>query len=133
MKEKKPRKKVLKVLLEPYEKAQVVASADACGLTASAYARTLLIGRKPVNRIDMERFREVFKLHADLGRLGGLLKMLLTNDERLQDMGRDFAIVTIDGVLVDIRMTQALLKETVAALLSGKNKTTDTGKTGADA
>ncbi len=121
MKEKDARKCVVKVMVTPYEKARVAGNAKACGMTMSSYARTLLNGCNPLLRSDLGDMKEVFRLHADLGRLGGLLKMLLTNDERLNDMGRDMGIVTIDNVLVDIRITQDLLKKEVMKSLQKRN------------
>jgi hypothetical protein len=105
---------VVKVYVTPEEKARIAANAAACGRSVSAYARVLAAGYEPKPRVDLSGMAEVFKLHADLGRLGGLMKMLLTNDERLNDMGRDMAAVTIDGVLVDIRATMANLRALVA-------------------
>ncbi len=112
---------VLKVMITTYEKARIAANATACGMTMSSYARTLLNGGIPLSLSDLSDLKEVFRLNADLGRLGGLLKMLLTNDERLNDMGRDMATVTIDNVLVDIRVTQDLLKNEVMSVLRKRN------------
>lgn len=105
---------VIKVYVTPEEKARIATNAGMCGRSLSAYVRTLATGHEPKPRADLSGLAEVFKLHADLGRLGGLMKMFLTNDERLNDMGRDMAGVTIDGVLVDIRVTMANLKAMVA-------------------
>lgn len=114
---KDARKCVVKVMVTPYEKARIAGNAEACGLSMSSYARALLVDHNPVYKNDLEDMRKLFKLHADQGRLGGLLKMLLTNDERLNDMGRDMATVTIDNVLLDIRKTQDLLRQEVERLL----------------
>ncbi len=108
---------VVKVMVTPYEKARIAGSAKACGMTMSRYARTLLNGNIPLPTNDLQDMKEVFRLHADLGRLGGLMKMLLTNDERLNDMGRDMATVTIDNILLDIRATQDVLKKEVMKTL----------------
>lgn len=107
------RKCVVKVMVTPYEKARIAGNATACGMTMSSYARTLLNGGIPISINGLKDMKEIFRLHADLGRLGGLMKMLLTNDERLNDMGRDMATVTIDNILLDIRATQHLLKKEV--------------------
>ncbi|MDR1613554.1 MAG: hypothetical protein LBT97_12350 [Planctomycetota bacterium] len=104
---------VLKVKVTQYEKARIAGNAKACGMTMSSFARALLNGNNPVPLNDLKDMKEVFRLHADLGRLGGLLKMFLTNDERLDDMGRDMATVTIDNILLDIRITQDVLKKKV--------------------
>lgn len=116
---------VIKVYGTPEEKACIVANAAACGRSVSAYVRILATGHTPTPRADLSGLAEVFRIHADLGRLGGLLKMLLTNDERLNDMGRDMAVATIDGVLVDIRLAMAGLKAAIEVFLGvggGKGK-----------
>ena len=116
---------VVKVYVTPEQKARIAANAGACGRSVSAYVRTLATGQMPTPRADLSGLADVFKLHADLGRLGGLMKMLFTNDERLNDMGRDMAVAAIDGVLVDIRLAMAGLKEAVEAFLGvggGKRK-----------
>ena len=112
--------KVIKVYMAPEEKAGVVAGAAACGLSLSAYVRTLATGHTPTPRVDLSGLADVFRIHADLGRLGGLLKMLLANDERLNDMGRDMAGATIDGTLVDIRFAMAGLKTAIEGFLGVK-------------
>ncbi len=109
----KPKELVIKVYVKPHEKEAIAKAAKSCRLSLSAYTRTLALGSPPASSADLDRMDEVMKLHADLGRLGGLLKMTLTNDERLEDMGREMGVATIDGILVDIRMTQAKLLELV--------------------
>ncbi|MDR1611286.1 MAG: conjugal transfer protein TraJ [Planctomycetota bacterium] len=105
---------VIKVYATPEEKARIATNAGICSRSVSAYVRTLATGHEPKPRVELSGMAEAFKLHADLGRLGGLMKMLLTNDERLNDMGRDMGMATIDGVLMDIRATMATLKAMVA-------------------
>jgi hypothetical protein len=107
----------IKVYMTPEEKTRIVANAGACGMSLSAYLRTLAAGHVPTPRVDLSGLAEVFRIHADLGRLGGLLKMLLSNDERLNDMGRDMAGATIDGALVDIRFAMAGLKTAIEGFL----------------
>jgi hypothetical protein len=115
------RKCVIKVMVTTYEKARIVSNAAACGMTVSSYARTLLNGSIPLPQNNLDDMQKVFRLHADLGRMGGLMKMLLTNDERLNDMGREMATVTIDNILLDIRATQDLLKKEVIRSLGKRN------------
>ena len=43
----------------------------------SAYLRNVGTGYQPGSRFDREALRELVKLHADQGRLGGLLKLWL--------------------------------------------------------
>lgn len=112
---------VLKVYMTKAEKARVAACAASCRMTSSGYAKMVLLGHQPVSCTDLKQMEGVLKVAADLGRLGGLLKMTLTNDERLQDMGREMGLVTIDGILVDIRVTQANLRKLVELVLKRAN------------
>jgi hypothetical protein len=66
---------------------------------------------------------KVFKLHADQGRLGGLLKMLLSNGERLRAMamGKPMATAAIEETLLDIRKVQENLR--ILAEAATKNLT----------
>ena len=109
---------VIKVYLKPSEKAAIAANAAACRLSASAFVRTLALGGRPASGVDLDKMEELLKVHADLGRLGGLLKMTLTNDERLNEIGRDMAVTTIDNILVDIRFAQAKLLKLIDSVLA---------------
>ena len=113
---------VVKIYLKPNEKKRIAQEARDSGMSQSSYARTLALGERPVTKLELAEIQDVMKVHADIGRLGGLLKMTLTNDERLNDMGRDMAVATIDGTLVDIRATQAKLLELVDAVLKKAKK-----------
>lgn len=107
------RKVFIKVYVKADEKAAIVEAARESRMSVSAFARMLALGHHPAPCADLDRLDGVMKLHADLGRLGGLLKMTLANDERLNDMGREMGIATIDATLVDIRAAQARLLELV--------------------
>ena len=109
----KAKETFLKVYVKPQEKEAIAAAAKECCLSMSAFARTLALGHRPTSCADIAKMDELMDVHANLGRLGGLLKMTLTNDERLNDMGREMGVATIDATLVDIRATQAKLLELV--------------------
>ena len=113
---------VIKVYVKPSEKAAIAANAAACRMSISAFVRTLALGGQPASAVDLDRMDEILKVHATIGRIGGLLKMTLTNDERLADIGREMGVATIDATLVDIRATQAKLLELVDLFVT-KSKT----------
>ena len=108
---------VFKVYLTPEEKEAIAANAKGSRMAISAYLRSRAMGEAPASGLDLDEMNKLLKVSADLGRLGGLMKMLLTNDERLEDMGREMGRATIDGVLVDIRATQAQLLALVNAFV----------------
>ncbi len=76
---------IIKIYLKPGDKAKIAKNARECGMSMSAYVRNLALGDIPVTHIELDEMNKVMKVHADLGRLCGLLKMTLTNDERLND------------------------------------------------
>ena len=61
---------------------------------------------------------ELVKINADLGRIGGLLKMWLTNDEKLELEGHSSARLesVILAALRDTKSIQALLYQKASAL-----------------
>ena len=76
------REHALRVWVTPEEKAVIDQHAKATCMSCSGYLRTLGVGYVPPSKLDALQMRELAKVNADMGRLGGLLKMLLTNQER---------------------------------------------------
>jgi len=101
----------VQVLLLPVEAVAVKNNAANCGLSVSAYLRSLGLHYKPKTILDYKAVVELAKVNGDMGRLGGLLKMLLTNDERLKAMGKEQAVPKINNVLDEIQFMQFLLLE----------------------
>ena len=100
----------LRVPALPSETAEIKQNAADCGLSVSAYLRNLGLQYKPKGILDYKAVGELVKVNADLGRLGGLLKMWLSNDERLGALNKE--ALAINELLQDIQSTQALLLET---------------------
>ncbi len=113
MKKKPSRQRVqpLKVWALPAEAIAIKANAANCSLSVSAYLRNLGMHHHPKTTLDADAVIALAKVNGDLGRLGGLLKMLLTNDERLKSLGKD--IPKINDLLDQIHVSQALLLEKV--------------------
>ena len=111
MKKKPSRQRVkqLQVPVLPAEDVAIKRNAANCGLSIAAYLRTLGLEYKPKSILDNKSVGEMVKINGDLGRLGGLLKMLLTNDERLKAIGKEQIMPTINGILEEIKTTQSLL------------------------
>ncbi len=112
----KPTTLSFRVYVTPEEKAQILQAASDCRLSISAYCRMLVLGGAPPDRVALGRIDQLAKAMADLNRLGGLMKMLLTNTDRLQETGRDMAVATIGGILVDIRFIVVKLEELIDAI-----------------
>ncbi|KTD33840.1 conjugal transfer relaxosome component TraJ [Legionella nautarum] len=102
----------LRVPVLPDEEIEIKNNAATSGLTTAEYLRRLGLGLKIHGIIDKQHILELSKINADLGRLGGLLKLWLTNDERLAH----FNFRTITSLLNRIRSTQDALLEVVKKL-----------------
>lgn len=67
----------LLVTLSDAEHAGIKANAKVVGMSMSKYLRRVGLGSAPKPVIDAEHIREVIRARGDLGRVGGLLKLLL--------------------------------------------------------
>jgi len=103
----------LRVPVLPEEEEAIKANAKATGLTVASYLRNVGLGYQPKSVLDHKAIGELAKVNADLGRLGGLLKMWLTNDEKLAMYEPVQIEQTIHGVLVKIGEVQLELLEKV--------------------
>ena len=114
MKPKPSRQRVkqLQVPVLPAEAIAIKANAAQCGLPVAAYLRTLGLQHQPKTVLDGDAVLELARINGDLGRLGGLLKMWLTNENRFDLIGKDAGVATIHVLLDDIIKTQAILFET---------------------
>ena len=93
----------LKVYCLPNEREHIAKKAHSSGLSVSRYLLKLGTGYQPQSVIDYKRVLELAKINGDLGRVGGLLKLWLTNDERVAFIGPD----VIRAALVNIEERQA--------------------------
>jgi len=103
----------LRVPVLPEEEDAIKANAKAAGLTIAAYLRNVGLGYEIKGVLDQQAVAELAKVNADLGRLGGLLKMWLTNDERLAMYDSAQLSQTILGALEKIKEIQGVLLEKV--------------------
>ncbi|WP_275099896.1 conjugal transfer transcriptional regulator TraJ [Sedimenticola hydrogenitrophicus] len=92
----------IKVYCLPEEKDLIESNAKAAGMSAARYLREVGQGYQIKGIVDYEQVRELARINGDLGRLGGLLKLWLTNDERTAHFGDS----TIRALLGRIEATQ---------------------------
>ncbi|WP_448949351.1 conjugal transfer transcriptional regulator TraJ [Lautropia mirabilis] len=92
----------IKVYCLPEEREAISRNAKAAGMSLSSFLLTVGQGYRVTGVTDYERVRELARINGDLGRLGGLLKLWLTDDEKTAGFGRD----TILRLLDRIEMTQ---------------------------
>ena len=70
------------------------------------------MGYMPPSKIDKNHILDLAKINGDQGRLGGLLKMWLTNDERQEEV----VGIQVRRTLDEIAEVQRLLLESVKKL-----------------
>lgn len=75
---KRIREPVIKVVASAAERAEIKRLADAARLPLSAYLRTLGLNWQPKSTLDHQAVLALAKVNADQGRLGGLLKLWLS-------------------------------------------------------
>lgn len=92
----------IKVYCLPEEKEQIEAQAKRAGMSAARYLREVGQGYHISGVVDYEQVRELTRINGGLGRLGGLLKLWLTDDVRTAQFGQS----TILAVLSKIEATQ---------------------------
>lgn len=107
--EVRERQKPLRVYLSPQERQLILARANECRLPPSTYLRRIGLGYQPKSSIDRDSVREMIKVNADQGRLGGLLKLWLVDKP-----GNGASIARVRSVLNQIESSQMLLSKLIA-------------------
>lgn len=103
----------LRVPVLPDEAQAIKAQAQAAGLPVAAYLRNVGLGIEVKSILDYQRIDELAKINGDLGRLGGLLKLWLTNDNRL----RQIKAGELRAVLAKIERNQDAMRAIMQAVL----------------
>ena len=118
MNKKSSRQRVrrLQVPVLPVEEAAIKSHATNCRLSVAAYLRSVGLHYQPKTVFDADIGLELVRINGDLGRLGGLLKMWLANDERLKLFGAGQIVPKINNLMDEIQLTQRLLFEKVSKL-----------------
>ncbi len=75
--------KVVLIRVTDDEKALIKAKARTCNLSMSRYLVLLGTSYTPPSKLDSTHMLALAKVNADQGRLGGLLRMWLSNEERV--------------------------------------------------
>lgn len=96
------RENALRVWVASEEKDQIQTNAESCSLSCSAYLRQLGLGYIPASKLDAAAMRQLAKVNGDMGRLGGLLKMMLTNQER-RTLETEAALVRLLGEIETVQ------------------------------
>ena len=103
----------LRVPVFPEEKEIIRQQAKAAGFSMARYLREVGQGYKISGFMDYEKVLELFRINGDLGRLGGLLKLWLSNDERAAQYGS----TTIQSLLLKIEQTQEEMRRIMLSVV----------------
>lgn len=102
------KKPAMKVYVTPEEYREVIESADRACLSVSTYVRRVCLGMPTPTFEKQKAVRELLAVNADLGRLGGLLKMWLMDEDRNQREA--------ERLLHELQQIKALLVQKIEAL-----------------
>ncbi len=103
-KQARDRRRPMKVVVSSEERQEIEQRAKAAGLSVSAYLRNLGIGFEPKSMFDQDAILELVKLHANQGRLGGLLKLWLS-----EKPGEGTSVKNVRSLLQQIESLQMQL------------------------
>ncbi|MBX9918173.1 MAG: conjugal transfer transcriptional regulator TraJ [Nitrosomonas sp.] len=109
---KERRDKKLRVPVLPIEEAEIKSKATDVGLPVAEYLRNLGLGYQVPSVVDSRQVDSLLKINGDLGRLGGLIKLWLTNDKRTKLIGKSQLHMTLDS----IRNTQNTMLDVIMKL-----------------
>jgi hypothetical protein len=104
----RPRCKRVEVWLTEEELATISTKAESMRLSRSDYLRSLGMGYQPKSKFDRDAIRDLMDLRADQGRLGGLLKLWLS-----ERSGEGSPISSVRSVLQQIETLQHKLAKLV--------------------
>ena len=107
----------LRVPVLPDEEEQIKKLAASAGLPVAAYLRNVGLGYQVRSIVDNKRVEELARINGDLGRLGGLLKLWLTDDARTARFGES----TIRAVLSRIEDTQDTMHAVMRAVVTPRS------------
>lgn len=93
------------------EREAIEAGAARVQMSMASYLRSLGLGHNPPSKVDLRAIHELGRLRADLGRLGGLLKLWLTDRAGEGTEARDVA-----RVLAEIEAKAAEVESAVRRL-----------------
>ena len=106
----------INVWVTPTEKAMIQQNAKQHALSTSAFLRNVGLGMQVTGVLDQQLVLDLAKLNGDQGRLGGLLKLWLSDDRKLAHFDQAQVIATIEGVLHKINQMQDQLLNRVQEL-----------------
>jgi hypothetical protein len=99
----------------------IAANARAVGMSVGAYLRAVGTGYTRAI-VDRERVEAMLKVNGDRGRLGGLLKLWLSDDAKLKQFDRGQVRQAILAALRRIDENQGLLRNVIRRALRDRGE-----------
>jgi hypothetical protein len=108
----------LRVPVMPEDKRAIEANAAEVGLSVATFLRELGLRKSVPSVLDHKAVAELARIAADQGRLGGLLKLFLTLDDRLEQLGgqkdlRGRVVVLLHRILETQKQLEAVMERVV--------------------
>lgn len=103
----------LRVPVFQNEKENIEAIARQAGLSVAAFLRDAGQGYEITGVTDYEQVRELARINGDLGRLGGLLKLWLTNDFKAAQIGVPVIVALLKRIELNQTEMAAVMKEII--------------------
>lgn len=104
-------KRQLRVVVSDEQAARIAELAKECSLSVSAYLRNVGLGHEPKSTLDQQGILKLMQLRADLGRLGGLLKLWLSHRS-----GTGAAAIDVSRLLRRLETMQDQLEDEIKRL-----------------
>ncbi|MBN8477344.1 MAG: conjugal transfer protein TraJ [Burkholderiales bacterium] len=101
----------VKVSLTGDDLAEIQRLADLAGMSVSGYLRAAGLNAPIRSTLDYAAVRELAKVAGDLGRLGGLLKLWLS-----EQRDRGASAIDVDAVLREARALQDAIRQRIGKL-----------------
>lgn len=114
--ETRRKRRPLQVYCTEKEQDEIIRHAMMAGLSISEYLRKVGMGTPVVSQVDKEAVAKLAKVNADLGRAGGLLKMLLKREEAFAGYkGEQLKERTLSAVneISELRSSLSKISETI--------------------
>lgn len=105
------RQRTLRVVVNDHERERIEAMAKMAGLSLSAYLRTAGLNHPIRSMLDYDAIMELIRLHADLGRVGGLLKLWLA-----ERRGEVVSAEMVDAAFEELRELRGVLFRKIDSL-----------------
>ena len=108
--------------LHPAEADAIEELARSVGMSVAGYLRAVGAGYQPRAIVDRDQVETMLRINGDLGRLGGLLKLWLTDDAKLAQFDGGQMRRVILGALQRIEENQTELRSVVRRALRDRGE-----------